>query len=87
MQQLESLPSGNPWNHVMYTGRICRCGHTQVCHWNGENKQGTERFDVACMMCSNTCSDFRDSGRRRTGAVYPSFPREDAVVAEGELVA
>ena len=50
----------------MNGGRLCRCGHTEVCHWNGENIAGDERFDEACVMCNGPCSHFRPIG----AAVY-----------------
>ena len=52
------------WNEVMRGGRLCLCRHTQVAHWNGDNRPGQQRFAGACNMC--TCGGFQDSGQRRT---------------------
>jgi len=62
-------PPAQSWNEVMYTGRLCRCGHTEVCHWNGENAKAAERFDESCAMCRGTCNEFRYSGRRLVASV------------------
>lgn len=72
------------WADVMSTGRLCRCGHTQVCHWNGENTHGREGFDQACISCHGSCGEFRNSGRRRTGVTLSRRVLEDVVVEEAE---
>ncbi|HEU0168871.1 MAG TPA: hypothetical protein VFS62_13920 [Chloroflexota bacterium] len=64
-----NAPAAATWNEAMYTGRVCRCGHSEVCHWNGENAKGAERFDSDCAMCRGTCTEFRYSGRRIFAAV------------------
>jgi hypothetical protein len=60
---------------------MCRCGHTEVCHWNGENAKGAERFDSGCAMCRGTCSEFRYSGRRLVAAVRRVMRSEPPVAA------
>jgi len=77
---LAAIPGISRWDAVMFEGRVCKCGHTEVCHWNGENRSGAERFDTSCLMCS-ICRDFRDSGHRRVS--QPAAPVYDL---EPELV-
>jgi len=74
------VPGLSQWDEVMYTGRVCTCNHGQVCHWNGDNRQGKEAFDDTCAMC--TCKEFRDSGRRRTGRPAPVAAPIDAAYEE-----
>ena len=57
-------PGAATWNFVMNAGRLCRCGHTEVCHWNGENLSGRESFEQSCAMCRGTCDEFRPTGAR-----------------------
>ena len=73
----------------MRGGRLCLCRHTQVAHWNGDNRPGQQRFAGACNMC--TCGGFQDSGQRRTTAQRvrpesPSVHEEDVEVEYGAHV-
>jgi len=69
MTVTETEAAAYSWNYVMTAGRLCRCGHSEVCHWNGENIAGRERFDGTCAMCRGACNDFRDTGHRLASRV------------------
>jgi hypothetical protein len=80
----EQITAARLWTDVMGTGRLCRCGHTEVCHWNGENTHGQEGFAEACISCHGSCAEFRDSGRRRNAATLSRRSLEDVVEVEAE---